>query len=226
MKEPAHISIHDVAPQTLSAVQAMLTRLADIGPVMLLVIPGKNWSSADLNLLREWVAQGHVLAGHGWRHEVETRQTLTHKLHGTFISRYVAEHLSLDEKGIAQLMQRNYDWFITQGLPPPTHYVPPAWALGPISVSTLAALPFQSVETLSGIWRPQENTFKKTALLGYEADTFFRAGFLKMFNRLNRLRAADRSPIRLALHPYDFTYALAEDILNDCRRYRCQAHVL
>lgn len=219
----AHISIHDVAPDTLGLVNDILRRLeqAGIDKVMLLVIPGLNWSEDQVNVLLKWSAQGHVLAGHGWVHDVKNRRNAYHKLHGIFLSRYVAEHLSLKEDEIADLMQRNYDWFLHNNLPAPHHYVPPAWALGKISVSRLADLPFQSVETLRGFWFPKENEFRSRALLGYEADTAVRAFFLRNFNAWNRRKVRRSSPIRISLHPHDFSLKLSDQILLDCRRYTC-----
>jgi len=224
----AHLSIHDVAPKTLGLVEDMLNRLEEIEitKVMLLVIPGLDWSEAQLHLLRKWASQGHVLAGHGWVHEVKTRRSLFHKLHGIFFSRYVAEHLSLDAKEIADLMQRTYDWFRDKGLPQPTHYVPPAWALGRITVRNLSELPYQSVETLNGFWIPQKNIFHRRALLGYEADTALRACILRIFNTWNRKKATMASPIRISLHPHDFSLKLADEILLDCESYACHPEPL
>ncbi len=221
----AHLSIHDLAPETLPRVKSMLEKLsnAGVGPVMLLVIPGLDWQPGELNQLRVWVEEGHVLAGHGWTHRVNRRRTLKHKLHGLFLSRYVAEHLSLNEQEILSLMQKNYDWFALNRLPSPSHYVPPAWALGSLPVSRLVNQPFRSVETLTGVWFPQEKVFRSMALLGYEADTVMRALFLKRFNSWNRRRASKGRPLRISLHPDDLSLKLASDILLDCQRYHCHS---
>lgn len=219
----AQLSIHDVAPETLPQVADMLNRLQACGPLMLLVIPGKAWSVENLDQLREWAGQGHVLAGHGWVHHVDRHRSLYHKIHGRLISRFVAEHLSLTSAEILDLMRRCYAWFEANNLPAPTHYVPPAWGLGKVTLAQLRDQPFASVETLRGVCYPEENRFCKLPLLGYEADTPLRAWFLKKFNTWNRRNAMQRSAIRISLHPYDFTLRLADEILLDCRRYQCQA---
>ena len=221
---PAHLSIHDVAPDTLPEVTEMLSKLkaAGIGPVMLLVIPGLEWQAAQIDHLREWVGQGHVLAAHGWVHHVDQRRTWKHKLHGVVLSRYVAEHLSLSSEEIIDLMRRSYEWFPKKGLPAPTHYVPPAWGLGEISMEQLSGLPYRTVEVLSGVIYPQEHRILKMPLVGYEADTYLRSVFLGAFNAWNRKQASEQTVIRLSLHPYDFTYKRAQDILPDCRRYTCR----
>jgi uncharacterized protein len=219
----AQLSIHDVAPETLPQVADMLARLQVCGPLMLLVIPGKAWSAEDLAQLRQWAGQGHMLAGHGWSHHVDHRRSLYHKIHGQLISRFVAEHLSLTPSEILDLMRRCYAWFEANDLPAPTHYVPPAWGLGNVTLAQLRDQPFASVETLGGVCYPAENLFCKLPLLGYEADTPLRAWFLKKFNIWNRRNAMQGPLIRLALHPYDFRFRLADEMLLDCRRYRCQA---
>jgi predicted deacetylase len=125
----AHISIHDVAPDTLDRVRKMLSRLkkAGVTQVMLLVIPGLEWTEESLAQLRDWQGQGHPLAGHGWVHRVERRNTLFHKVHGMLISRYVAEHLSLGNGEILDLMRRCYDWFGENGLPGIMFPLPGGW---------------------------------------------------------------------------------------------------
>lgn len=220
---PAHLSVHDVGPETLSRVADILQRLQGegIGPVMLLVIPGHDWREQDLNQLREWVDQGHQLAAHGWMHRVEKRRTLWHKFHGTLLSRHVAEHLSLPPSGILELMRRSYAWFQTQKLPAPRHYVPPAWGLGRVSMPELATLPYESVEVLRGVLYPKAGCFRKIPLTGYEADTPLREIFLRGFNQWNHHRALQAGHIRISIHPNDFSLRLAEEILRDCHQYDC-----
>lgn len=222
----AHLSIHDVAPHTLASVRNMLDVLGTHGirRVMLLVIPGLPWSAEQVELLRQWVAEGHVLAGHGRIHQVEQMRTVYHKLHSALISRDVAEHLSLSEDGIAGLMLENARWFEQQRLPAPTHYVPPAWALGPISRERLRDLPFQTVEVLRGVIDVRSGRLHPMPLLGYEADTAFRAMFLRGSNAWNRLSTRwHPQGIRISLHPEDLNLRLSGHILRDCTRFEVQA---
>lgn len=223
----AHLSIHDLAPHTLDVVGDMLARLKAAGhpPAMLLVIPGLDWTPAQLQQLRNWAQAGHPLAGHGWRHQVAKRRGLVHTLHGMLISRHVAEHLALPPDAILELMHRCHQWFAEHDLPSPAHYVPPAWALGRVSPVQLATLPFQSVETLRGVWYPSARQFEVMPLLGFEADTRFRAAFLRLFNACNRLRSRHHRITRIALHPYDLELELAKQILPICQRFRLQAHL-
>jgi len=219
----AHVSIHDVAPHTLDSVCTVLNFLEDQGveKVMLLVIPNLPWTEKGLDQLRKWADCGHVFAGHGSTHHVDRAESFYHKLHAALISRDVAEHLSKSEDELSELMQENYRWFESNGLPSPTHYVPPAWALGAISRSRLKELPFDTVEVLSGVIDVRNGRLHRMPLLGYEADTALRVFFLKGFNACNRLWAcrSDRCA-RISIHPVDLQLGLADQIAGDCARFR------
>ena len=222
----AHISIHDVAPETLGLVERMLVFLKENGAsqVMLLVIPGLPWSEEDVDQLRKWVDAGHLLAGHGRTHHVASAESLYHKVHSALISRDVAEHLSKTEDEIAELMLENYQWFGEHGLPCPSHYVPPAWALGRISFSRLQELPFRTVEVLRGVLQVDSGRLYRMPLLGYEADTPVRAVFLRGFNRWNASVAhITGRAARISLHPYDLDYRLNHHIPNDLARFALKA---
>lgn len=224
----AHISIHDVAPHTLEPVGRLLATLQDegVGRVMLLVIPGGAWSEQDLDILRAWVTQGHVLAGHGWEHEATQIDTFYHKVHSRILSRNVAEHLSKTEEELVDLMQRNFEWFSLHDLPSPTHYVPPAWALGSLPRDRLRELPFRTVEVLRGVIEVKSGKLIPMPLLGYEADTWVRAVFLRGFNALNSLLCRFSGWCsRISLHPHDATYRLNHRIFMDCRAFELEAEL-
>jgi hypothetical protein len=217
----AVVSVHDVMPETLPAVETILTRLQTLGvaPITALVVPGRNWSPQQINWLREKQLEGIVLAGHGWYHHVARRRTLYHKLHGLILSRRVAEHLSLTESEVAGLIARCYDWFIEKGFSAPSLYVPPAWALGQIRRQTLDALPFRVYENLSGVYRIGDDRFVRLPLTGYEAEDPLRVAFLSGWNRLNELRARNTATaLRLSIHPQDFSLGLAGQIEAQLKR--------
>jgi predicted deacetylase len=212
---PVIISIHDVMPETLSAVENILALLAHhrIGTKTLLVVPGKNWSQTSLAYLRSWLSNGAVLAGHGWRHRCGVPQNLWHQLHSRLFSRDVAEHLALFRPQILALIRRCHRWFAENGLPRPALYVPPAWAMGNVRRQDLCRLPFWAFETLSGIFEIRRKRFVPLPLVGFEADTLSRATALKGFNAVN-LAWARRSglPLRVAIHPFDLHHRLSDDL--------------
>ena len=202
-------------PETLVAVGRCLERLDTAGlvPAELLVVPGLGWDAAGLDALRGFVARGHRLAGHGWSHRARTTRTAYHRLHAALISRDVAEHLSCTDAERVALVVRSHGWFASHGLPAPTLYVPPAWALG--DARMLDALPaggFRRFETLSGVHDRELGTFARLPLLGFEADTAFRARALNASNRLNLALARLVGVARLALHPHDFELLLADEL--------------
>ncbi|GAA5134100.1 polysaccharide deacetylase family protein [Alloalcanivorax gelatiniphagus] len=215
------VSIHDVMPETREPVAALLDHLAAVPPdqVTLLVVPGKDWSDQDLDWLRDLAARGYPLAGHGWRHRCDPPRSLHHRLHSAFISRDVAEHLSLDGAGIAMLIRDCHRWFVEHGLTPSPLYVPPAWALGAIDRHALAALPFRYFETLGGVYDARERRFHRLPLVGFEADNLWRAASLALFNQWNlgMARALGR-PVRVSIHPRDLSLKLGGQVLPQVRR--------
>lgn len=202
-------------PETLGRVREILDFLnaKNIPPITLLVVPGKAWSPDALRQLRDWSASGHLLAAHGWHHACQAPRTLYHRLHARFLSRTVAEHLSLDEPAILALMRRSGEWFRHQGLPTPKLYVPPAWAVGPIRSKTLATLNFEWVESTRGFYHLPTGRRILLPLVGFEADTAFRAAFLRGWNRAQRqLAHTTGRPLRIGLHPYDLELRLAHSL--------------
>lgn len=214
----ALISIHDVMPEALAAVDKLLQELGRIPAdrITLLIVPGRSWTQSDIAWLHAQQHKGYQLAGHGWLHHCSKPRSLYHHLHSWVLSRDVAEHLSLASSQIHALIARCHDWFADQGLDTPTLYVPPAWAMGNINRSLLQALPFGQYETLGGVYHSDSDLFEKLPLTGYEADMPSRAVFLRAFNRYQRLRAAQaRLPLRIGIHPRDLQYRLASDLRRD-----------
>lgn len=220
IREPAPpmkalVSIHDCMPETLGHIEELLDWLAKLGvpPVTLLVVPGKDWQAPQLERLRELAEIGHPLAAHGWQHHTRPRR-LYHRLHAALLSRNVAEHLDLDPAEIEALLRRAHAWFPKNGLPAPDLYVPPAWALGSIPIIQLRSSPYTCIETTRGLYFPQANSrFQALPLTGYEADTAFRATFLKIWNA-TQARSANRSgiPLRISIHPNDLALRRADQL--------------
>lgn len=208
------LSVHDVMPGTLDDVEYLLSELAHSGfeTVTLLVVPGSGWAKDTLRRLRRTTETGAELAGHGWRHVVDDIRGLRHRLHSVLISRNVAEHLALSRSQIQALVQRCHAWFAENDLPEPVLYVPPAWAMGRIGREDLDRLPFPLYETLAGVYSPGANTFRRTAMIGFEADTAFRALSCRIWNRWNLLTAGTSNPLRVAIHPRDPRLLLADDL--------------
>lgn len=217
----ALVSIHDVMPETLEQVSGLLQSCARInrGPVTLLVVPGRGWDGAGIDRLRAWQDAGHVLAGHGWLHRVERFGGLGHRLHGLFISRRVAEHLALPRDGIAELVRRTHRWFAEHGLGVPDLYVPPAWAMGDLPAGDLTALPFARHEVLTGVLDAASGRLHPVPMVGYEADTAWRAPVIRAWNAYNRRRARSSGWLRIGIHPHDPELRLARDLFRDLADY-------
>lgn len=215
------ISIHDVMPHTLDDVTGFIDRYQYTwgAPIYLLVVPEQPWTLRSLKQLEQLVARGCVLAGHGWRHRADRISGWRHRLHSTLISRNVAEHLSLDDDGIAELMHDCFQWFESCDFPAPELYVPPAWALGTRHLQKLDTTGFRWIETLTGIHDSWRHEFTRLPLLGYEADTQLRRWSLSLCNTISRC-AETRRVTRLALHPNDLKLLLKSTLMQDASRSR------
>jgi hypothetical protein len=207
----AFISIHDVMPETLDRVLGLIEVLAghEISSCDLLVVPGRDWSADQIARLRGLAESGFRLAGHGWSHRIRRRTSVYHRLHSQLLSRDVAEHLSLSPDEIAALVSRCAQWFDEHQLPRSELYVPPAWALGRIPSSRLAATGFRLFETVTGVLDAASGHHRMLPLVGFEADTALRAITLRSLNRLNiALARATGRPLRVGLHPHDLELKL------------------
>jgi uncharacterized protein len=212
---PALLSIHDVMPETLPRISAILGLLkeAQVPPPTLLVVPGRGWDGEGLARLRGWVRGGHALAGHGWEHRALPPATLHHRIHAWLISRDQAEHLSRSRAELLERVRRTFRWFQEMDFPAPELYVPPAWAMGTLGRDDLRALPFRFYEVLQGLLDGHTGRLKLLPLAGFEADTRLRRLGLRLFNGLNRAGArATRRPLRISIHPFDLEYLLAADL--------------
>lgn len=212
---PAIVSLHDVMPDTFEDVRWWLNNwLADIPPenLTLLVVPGLDWQPDQLEQLRAWQQQGYELAGHGWRHRARRISTVYHRLHSALVSRQAAEHLSLSEAELTDLLQRNYEWFAHHDFQSPQLYVPPAWALGQLGPKAQRHLPFRYLETTAGFHDLQRRRFRVLPLAGFEADQRWRVPSLRLWNGLNRGLATSQRALRLSIHPHDHRYHLADSL--------------
>jgi len=213
--KPAIISVHDVMPETLSLVEDILKGpLAGFSRhhITLLVVPGRAWTAQSLDRLRRLRALGYVLAGHGWSHRVERFGGVYHRWHSLVLSRRAAEHLSLKPAELRTLLARNGQWFRDNGLGQPSLYVPPAWAMGPLTMTDLKQSPFRVVETLQGMVHVGTGQWRRLPVVGFEADTVWRAALLTALNRLAWLCAGRNRPLRIAIHPSDFQLRLASTL--------------
>lgn len=212
----AIVSIHDVMPATLDRVRNIIDEMPAtcLENLVLLIVPGLDWRASEVEQLREWQDDGMVLAGHGWRHEVSSIKGAYHRLHSLIISRNAAEHLSLTPDEIADLIERNFCWFVDHGLDSPELYVPPAWAMGSISRDRLAASPYRYFEVTSGLIDAQTGRVNRLPLVGFEADNIVREFMLRLSNLGNEVLANVLPPLRISIHPYDLEYRIAGDLRN------------
>ena len=219
----ATVSIHDVMPHTLNGIYALAELIPDRQKpkVLLLVVPGVEWSAEQIVTLKQLCEEGFPLAGHGWQHRTPYIRGTYHRLHSLFISRQVAEHLSYSKEELNEMLRRNYDWFTQNQLPPPETYIPPAWAMGKLKCKDLKALPFRYYEDTWGLYDSSTDNYKRLPLAGFEADTWLRECFLRPWNTFNRWLASPTKPLRISLHPYDLEYRLDKQLRQFIETIEC-----
>lgn len=210
------VSIHDLMPHTMPAVRRVIKTLdaRGIAPVTLFVVPGSGWHDEHIDELRALSRTGYRLAGHGWCHRAKRIEGVYHRLHSALISRDVAEHLALDSDGIVQLISDCRAWFDEHDLPCCGLYVPPAWALGSVPARRLRGLGFDQIEVFNGVMNVTSGRTTPIPMVGFEADTAFRAPIISAWNRLNRRRARGNGWLRIGIHPHDLDLRLGEQLLK------------
>lgn len=219
----ALVSLHDIMPETLDSIEEIIQWLERMGipPFSLLIVPGKAWSPKAIDRLRKFAERGYPIVPHGWHHHTRPRR-LFHRIHSALISKEVAEHLDLDSEGILKLLIRSKEWFIDHSIPVSQLYVPPAWALGFIRSRTLIRAPFQQIEVTRGVLHLEPAgtvRFEKLPLAGYEADSPFRAQFLRRWNAYQEAQARkNQQPLRISIHPNDRTLPLAGQLEAQLKR--------
>ena len=215
----ALVSIHDVMPSTMTDVAELLKfcRSSGLQRVTLLVVPGLDWQSEQIDQLRQWQKSGCELAAHGWVHRCVTHKSLWHRLHGLILSRDVAEHLSLKPDEVTELMHKSGNWFVENGFEQPSLYVPPAWAIGKISNRAMRGCGYSQVETLSGVVFLKSGQTKRLPLVGFEADTFRRELALRVFNGV-ALMMPTTKPLRVSIHPSDHKLRLDKNLQKVLQR--------
>lgn len=208
-------SVHDVSAANIERATHLVERLeqAGIKPLTILVVPEGDWPPEAIDRLRDWAAEGHLLAAHGWSHRALDRPDLWHRFHSAVLSRDAAEHLSRSRTEVASIVERSAAWFAAHGLPSPTFYVPPAWAVGRLPVRAYWKFGFDAVETLTGITATRTGKHRLLPLAGFEADTRFRQVSVRCLDWLNLCIArVSGRPIRIAVHPTDEDLLLRSDL--------------
>ncbi|SVE55600.1 uncharacterized protein METZ01_LOCUS508454, partial [marine metagenome] len=106
-----YISIHDVAPNNLDSIENIILLMQSkykINKLCLLVIPGLDWKTQQVEQLISWQNSGIEIAAHGWNHKSKSKTSFFHMIHGLFLSGNCAEHLSKSRDVLVDLMNNSY----------------------------------------------------------------------------------------------------------------------
>jgi hypothetical protein len=90
--------------------------------------------------------------------------------------------------------------------------------MGALTSADMQALPFETYESFRGTYDAVRDRFVSGPLVGFEADTRFRAFACRLFNRWNLSRRPLKGPLRIALHPNDLHLLLRDELVEICQQ--------
>jgi predicted deacetylase len=154
------VGIHDIAPRTLAASQALCARLdaLGIGPLSLLVVPAYH-GDAPLDPRGETAAwlvararRGDEVVLHGYHHLADRAPAgLGARLRARLLSAGEGEFLALDEPTAASRLAAGVAVLDAAGLGRPAGFVAPCWLLGDPARRAAARLGFAYTTTRAAI---------------------------------------------------------------------------
>ena len=218
------LEIHDVCPEHFAHVSALMARgNGHAARVVLAVIPNgaRAWQHDQIRVLQRWQRDGHTLALHGWTHAAPRLRSPLHRIHQAMFSRLAAENLGLTRDEVLERTGRGIRWFQDHDFGTPRLYVPPAWALGPVTAADLRPLGIAVVECLHGFATLETGRFSVWPLVGFEADTIVRAVALTAWNAVARPVGDAMRRYRIVVHPRDGDLRLRRALDRQLRSAVC-----
>ena len=203
------VSIHDVAPPNLPAVQSLWDRCLAAGVTpALLVVPDWHGNApiehdpAFLDWVRQAMGQGAEIILHGERHdEVGRTRTVSGSLRAWGRTAREGECLELSRDDLRQLVARGLARLRAAGLEP-GGFIPPAWLVRTDAVAGAFDAGCVFVEDEHTVHLAGGRRLPSPAVR-FSARTPFRARASVVVANARWLLQRSRSPVRLALHPGD-----------------------
>jgi predicted deacetylase len=217
------VSIHDVAPQTLSRCKHWLQAIHAVAniPVTLLVVPNyhhhKIYHQAQFDrALENRLTLGDELCLHGYSHldEGKAPASLREKFFRKIYTTGEGEFYSIDTNEARRRLSLGLDWF-GRNRWPITGFVAPAWLLGHDSWEALREFPFKYTTTMRRFYSLPDRKAIHSPSLVFSA----RNAWLKQFNFVRNTfiaRSFQHAPVlRIGLHPND---VLHPDIVKNTQK--------
>jgi predicted deacetylase len=205
------VTLHDVAPATRPACEALLAAIARRAgiPLTLLVVPRYHGQPADA-AFEHWLdraaGRGAELALHGFTHRDGGRpRGWFDRLRRRWYTAGEGEFAGLDEAQARRLLHAGRNWFAARGWP--LHgFVAPAWLMSAGTRAALQTAGFDYTATLSRLIRLPAG--RELASLGvvYSTRAPWRRAASLRWGALVAAAQRERALLRLELHPPDALY--------------------
>ena len=215
------VSVHDVAPATMTETRRWLADLDAFGVRgVLLAVPGP-WRGRDLAgapelaaLLRDAEAHGHEIALHGWAHTAQPGGGRPRRWSGALAARGAGEFWTLDEAAARDRIERGRASLTAAGLDA-RGFVPPGYLASPGARQALAISGLRSwtshlfIHDLTNgarLFAPSVS-HRPAQARGALSSAAHRAALERtgelLIDCASRALPRPRVPLRLALHPDD-----------------------
>jgi uncharacterized protein len=213
------VSLHDVAPATLSACRDILAFLdrQRIGPIALLVVPdyhGLGRADRDerfCDFLRARVRRGDEIVLHGYFHRDPDREPrgLIDWLERRAYTDLEGEFARLDANVARARLLRGLAVLRSAGWQP-SGFVAPAWLMSPGTCDALEGMPLRYYATRDSLWLLAGERRIPAPSLVVSARGPWRRALSVPWNCAILARYLDAPVLRAALHPTDLRHRSTE----------------
>ena len=214
-KDPAVVSVHDVAPATRPACERIIREVTQAGVTAcsLLVVPNyhRSGESCDdrqfVRWLREMEADGHEVVIHGYFHQRPpvARETMRARFLTRYYTRDEAEFYDLPYEEAFSRIVTARERFAAAGLTP-RGFIAPAWLLGPEAERAAADAEMEYTTRLTEVRDLRRAEGYRARSLVYSVRSGWRRAASLAWNGALSLALA-RSPLmRLSIHPPDVAH--------------------
>lgn len=232
----AVVSLHDVAPPTREASQAILDdlRQAGVPRCSLLVVPDyhhRGSSMADAGFvrwLRDLEADGHEIVVHGYYHQRERRAA--EGIRDRFVTRLYTndegEFYDISYEEARERLKRALNEFGAAGFRTPG-FIAPAWLLSEAGAEAARECEFEYTTRLASVSDLRSGETYRARSLVYSVRNEWRRQVSRVWNQLI-FSAGKRSPLlRLSIHPPDILYpGIWQQILRFARQIAATRDVM
>jgi predicted deacetylase len=206
------VSLHDVAPATWTACQAILDWLEEFAhvPLSLLVVP-RYHGIADFDAdpafcaaIERRLDRGDELVLHGYSHLDEGPPPATPWDYARrhWYTAGEGEFAALDEAGATQRLRDGLEAMASRAWPV-RGFIAPAWMMNASSWRALRASPLEYTTVRGGVCRLGDGAWHSSPSLVYSVRAPWRRGLSRLWNERAYRSLRGNRLLRISLHPAD-----------------------